>query len=106
MAGSVTCSTVTQALGIKTARMGVPAASTALPPIVPTDLSLNDPLRKFERNCSRFGKGNDVSWNRREIVFFLDRQSVEINSADLRRQSANLSHEQFYAGHGIHPQLA
>jgi hypothetical protein len=80
--------------------------STALPPIVSTDLSLNASPGKFEGNGLRFGKGNDVPWNRREIVFGLHRQSVKVNSADLRREPSNFSNEQLYTGHDIHRQLA
>src|SRR5260370_42326426 len=55
-------------------------------PIVSTDLSLNASPGEFEGNCLRFGNGNDVPRNRREIVFSLYRQSVKVDSADLRRQ--------------------
>src|SRR5262249_41630753 len=57
-----------------------PTVSFLLPPLVPTNFTLDDVAGKSDRNCLRLGKGNDGWRHGHEVVHFLDGERVEINA--------------------------
>ena len=78
---------------------GASADSTALPPLVPADSSLNGLSGKGDGNGLRFGKRNNGWRYGYEVVYFLDWQSIEINPGHWHGYPARFGKQQIDTDH-------